>query len=146
MNKMNHIRSHIFNIELSMLFDLEFLYEARMDIEYIHMYVLCCINQNLHQWMWLSLLMRNLAKKIEFGVTLSWRNFETVFSKSENTEFILQKKWYRAEILHGGRHLNCRWKIDKSNNKKYEGKKPMLRIEPRPLRAERQNSKLPSFS
>jgi hypothetical protein len=36
--------------------------------------------------------MRNLAKKFEFGVTLSGRNFETVFSKSENTEFLLQKK------------------------------------------------------
>ncbi len=29
-----------------------------------------------------------VAKIFEFDVTLSWRNFETVFSKSENTEFV----------------------------------------------------------
>jgi hypothetical protein len=36
--------------------------------------------------MWVSLLMKNLARKFEFCVTLSWRNFETVFSKLENIE------------------------------------------------------------
>jgi hypothetical protein len=41
----------------------------------------------LHQWMWVSLLMRNLAKKFEFGVTLSWRNFETAFF------FRIRKHW-----------------------------------------------------
>ncbi len=40
---------------------------------------------------------------------------ETVFSKSENIEYLLTKKCYGAEILHGGRHLNCGWKIDKIN-------------------------------
>jgi hypothetical protein len=79
--------------------------------------------------------MRNLAKKFEFGVTLSWRNFETVFSKSENTEFLLQKKCYGAEILYGPRHLNCGCKIYKTNKKSMKEKKPMRRIEPRPLRA-----------
>jgi hypothetical protein len=64
------------------------------------------------------ILIRNSTKKFEFGVTLSWRNFETVFSKSENTEFLLQKKCYGAEILYGTRHFNCGWKIDKSNKKR----------------------------
>jgi hypothetical protein len=37
--------------------------------------------------------------------------------------FSYKKKCYGAEILYGLRHLNCGWKIDKSNKKKYEGKK-----------------------
>jgi hypothetical protein len=54
--------------------------------------------------------MRNLTKKFEFGVTLSQRNFETVFSKSKNTEFIL-KKCYGAEIFANGKLI----KVIKSN-------------------------------
>jgi hypothetical protein len=45
------------------------------------------------------------------------------FFLTENTEFLLQKKFYHAEILYGARHLNCGWKIDKINKKKYIGKK-----------------------
>jgi hypothetical protein len=42
---------------------------------------------------------------------------------TENIEFLLQKKFYGAEILYGPRHLNCGGKIDKINKKKYIGKK-----------------------
>jgi hypothetical protein len=53
------------------------------------------------------------------------------FSKTENIEFLLQKKFYDAEILYGARHFNCGWKIDKINKKIIKEKNPMPRIEPR---------------
>ncbi len=45
-----------------------------------------------------------------------------LFSKTENIKFLLQKKFYDAEILYGARHLNCRWKIDKINKKLWRKK------------------------
>ncbi len=53
---------------------------------------------------------------------------ETVFSKTENIEFLLQKK---IMVLKFCRHLNCGRKTDKINKKSIKEKNPMPRIEPR---------------
>jgi hypothetical protein len=66
-----------------------------------------CINECECPWLWETWRLRNL--------NLVWHLAEHWVS--------LTKECYGAEILHGPRHLNCGWKIDKSNKKKYEGKK-----------------------
>jgi hypothetical protein len=53
-----------------------------------------------------------------------------LFLKQKTLNFSY-KKFYDAEILYGARHLNCGWKIEKINKKKYKGKNPKPRIEPR---------------
>jgi hypothetical protein len=45
------------------------------------------------------------------------------FSKTENIEILLQKKFMVLKFCMGARHLNCGRKIDKINKKKYKGKK-----------------------
>ncbi len=74
--------------------------------------ILCFIIQNLHQWMWVSLLMRNLAEEILKRIL-----------NLQNIECLLTKKCYGAEILYGGSWINCGCEFDKSNKKKYEEKK-----------------------
>jgi hypothetical protein len=75
------------------------------------------------------------AKSHQFEILkycLCWNGF---FKISKHWISLTKKKCYGSEILCRARHLNCGWEFDKMNLKKYEGKKPMPRIEPRPLRA-----------
>jgi hypothetical protein len=57
----------------------------------------------------------SLAKSLHKYSKLNESMLKRFFSKTENIEFLLQKKFYDAEILYVPRHLNCGWKIDKIN-------------------------------
>jgi hypothetical protein len=58
---------------------------------------------------------------------LAKKNFKR-FLNLQNIEYLLTKKCYGAEILHGGRHLICGWEFDKTNKKSIREKNPMIRI------------------
>jgi hypothetical protein len=56
-------------------------------------------------------------RNFKFGVRLSWRNFETIFLKLENIEFLFKFFFKGAEILYRAQHFNCEWDFDEQNKK-----------------------------